>query len=108
MRRRPPERPGVPRRNSKRTTPSTLAKRVSSEPMPTLRPAANLVPRWRTSTEPAVTFSLAKAFTPRRWPWESRPLEEDPCDFVCAMGLGPRLDGFDEHFRQGLTVALEL
>ena len=42
----------------KATTPSALAKSVSSLPRPTLRPGRNLVPRWRTRTAPAST----------RWP----------------------------------------
>lgn len=42
---------------SKFTTPSTRANRVSSEPRPTLVPGSTAVPRWRIRIEPAVTVS---------------------------------------------------
>src|ERR1700760_3231984 len=36
---------------------------------------------------PPVTNSPAKAFTPRRCALESRPLEEEPPPFLCAIAL---------------------
>src|ERR1035438_6760815 len=96
--------------------------------MPTLIPALNLVPRWRTRMEPPVTCSPPNSFTPRRWEWESRPLRLEPTPFLCAMGiplqLGCRmiskrfsslafsrakklgLDGLDADFREALAMAL--
>src|SRR5882757_8654610 len=53
--------------------------------MPTLRPGQNLVPRWRTRILPASTASPPYFLTPRRRPSESRPLREEPPDFLCAM-----------------------
>src|SRR6516164_4328365 len=35
---------------------------------------------------PARTGSPPNFFTPSRWPGESRPLREEPPDFLCAMG----------------------
>ena len=71
--------------SSKRTTPETLAKRVSSLPMPTLSPGLKRVPRWRTRIDPPVTNWPSKRFTPSRCALESRPLREVPCPFLCAM-----------------------
>src|SRR5208282_2175592 len=71
--------------SSNLTKPATLANRVSSLPRPTLTPGLYLVPRWRTRMEPPLTNWPPKRFTPRRWPWESRPLTEEPPPFLCAI-----------------------
>ena len=47
---------------SNATLPSTSANKVQSRPVPTLLPATNLVPRWRTMMLPAVTNSPPKRF----------------------------------------------
>src|SRR6476660_925967 len=67
------------------TTPSILAKSVSSLPRPTFWPGLNFVPRWRTMIVPPVTVWPPNAFTPRCWELESRPLRLEPCPFLCAM-----------------------
>src|SRR6202035_634262 len=59
--------------------------------MPTLSPAKNLVPRWRIRMLPASTASPPNFLTPRRWPGESRPLRDEPPDFLCAMAFLLRL-----------------
>jgi hypothetical protein len=64
------------------TIPGIFANKVSSLPMPTLRPALNLVPRCRTKIDPPVTSWPAKRFTPRRWELLSRPLRELPTPFL--------------------------
>src|SRR5215510_1329941 len=61
------------------------ANRVWSLPVPTLRPACHLVPRWRARILPASTISPPADFRPSRRPAESRPLREDPPAFLCAM-----------------------
>src|SRR5208282_3004842 len=71
--------------SSNLTKPATLANRVSSLPRPTLTPGLYLVPRWRTRMEPPLTNWPPKRFTPSRWPWESRPLTEEPPPFLCAI-----------------------
>src|SRR5439155_25973363 len=53
--------------------------------MPTLSPAKNLVPRWRTMMLPAEIGCPPNIFTPSLWPGESRPLREEPPAFLCAM-----------------------
>src|SRR5215831_14184235 len=64
------------------TRPLINANKVWSRPMPTLRPACHLVPRWRAMMLPATTCSPPKIFMPKRWPAESRPLREDPPAFL--------------------------
>src|SRR6266581_2138803 len=82
-------RPLVLVRNS--TLPLIRAKSVWSLPIPTLRPACHLVPRWRAIMLPASTSSPPKIFSPRRCPAESRPLREDPPAFLCAIYRPPKL-----------------
>ena len=53
--------------------------------MPTLAPAWNLVPRWRTMIEPAGTTWPPNTLTPSIFGWESRPLRVEPPPFFCAM-----------------------
>src|SRR5919109_709539 len=53
--------------------------------MPTLAPAWNLVPRWRTRMLPARTSSVPNFLTPRRRPAVSRPLRDEPPAFLCAI-----------------------
>src|SRR6185437_6649058 len=77
------------------TLPVDIAKSVWSLPMPTWGPGWNVVPRWRTRIEPALTSSPPKALRPRRLLSESRPLRDEPPAFLCAMtnslGLGDRI-----------------
>src|SRR5712691_1086092 len=80
---------------SKATLPSTSANNVQSRPVPTLLPAKNLVPRWRTMMLPAVTNSPPKHFTPNRLLTLSRPLRTLPCPFLCAIHLCLDLRDFD-------------
>src|SRR5215475_10168487 len=87
---------------SNATTPSMRANSVQSRPMPTLSPAWNLVPTWRTRIEPAETRSPANRLTPRILGPESRPLRVEPCPFLCAMALS--LDRGDLHRRVVLTM----
>src|SRR5690242_18635238 len=61
------------------------ANRVWSLPVPTLRPACHLVPRWRARILPASTISPPVDFKPSRRPAESRPFREDPPAFLCAI-----------------------
>jgi hypothetical protein len=75
--------------SSNRTMPETLAKRVSSFPMPTLSPGFNGVPRWRTSIDPPETNWPSNRLTPSRCAFESRPLREVPCPFLCAISRFP-------------------
>src|SRR5829696_10546133 len=75
----------LPRERSKSTLPSTLAKRVSSEPLPTFCPGFTFEPRWRTIMLPAVTTWPPYAFTPSLLPAESRPLREEPPPFLLAI-----------------------
>src|SRR5262245_28179255 len=95
----------------KSTTPLTLANRVWSLPMPTLAPAWNLVPRWRTRMLPARTSSAPNFLTPRRRPAVSRPLRDEPPAFLCAMDQTPYparsggLDVGDAQHRLALPVA---
>ena len=63
-----------------------------SRPMPTFSPGQNFVPRWRTRMLPASTASPpellhAEALAGR----ESRPLREEPPDFLCAMAVARSL-----------------
>ncbi len=67
------------------TRPSHLAKRVSSLPLPTLRPGCIRVPRWRMMMLPAVTVLPAGDLTPSRRPSESLPFRELLDDFLCAI-----------------------
>src|SRR6202795_2841459 len=83
--------------------PGTFANSVSSLPRPTLSPGKNFVPRWRTRMEPPVTSSPPNRLTPRRCEFESRPLREEPCPFLCAMACLPG-DRGDLHLGEGLTV----
>src|SRR5208282_1078360 len=87
--------------SSNLTKPATLANRVSSLPRPTLTPGLYLVPRWRTRMEPPLTNWPPKRFTPRRWPWESRPLTEEPPPFLCAI---VRTSEFDFAYLDGSEV----
>src|ERR1700733_11388728 len=84
-----------PRRSPNFTAPSAVANSVSSPPMPTFLPGWNLVPRWRTMIVPAVTVLPPKAFTPRRWALESRPLRVDPPPLVFDMSGSALRDGGD-------------
>lgn len=77
----------LPPLDSKVTIPETLAKRVSSEPSPTFLPGLNLVPRCLTRMLPPVTNVPAKALTPSRFDWLSRPFRELPIPFLCAILL---------------------
>src|ERR671910_2396140 len=72
----------LPRERWKSTLPETLAKRVSSEPLPTFCPGCTLEPRWRTMMLPALTTWPPYAFTPSLLPAESRPLREEPPPFL--------------------------
>jgi hypothetical protein len=47
------------------------------------------VPRCREMMEPPVTNSPAKAFTPSRCAFESRPFVELPPPFLCAIAESP-------------------
>src|ERR1019366_8441496 len=69
------------------TTPSRVANSVSSPPRETPMPGWNLVPRWRTRIDPAVTAVPSNAFTPRRWAFESLPLRVDPPPLVFDISL---------------------
>src|SRR5512136_144924 len=99
-----------PPRCSTRTTPATLANRVSSPPRPTFLPGLKRVPRCRTRMLPPVTAWPENAFIPRRRPALSRPLRELPTPFLCAMissvrGGGPlRYDLRDPDLGQLLAV----
>src|SRR5262245_27667664 len=79
--------------------------------MPTLAPAWNLVPRWRTRMLPARTSSAPNFLTPRRRPAVSRPLRDEPPAFLCAIAQllsQARLRGLDigdAPHRLGLPVA---
>src|ERR1044071_242829 len=84
------------------TTPSIFENSVQSRPMPTLSPAWNLVPTWRTRIDPAVTASPANRLTPRIFGSESRPLRVEPCPFLCAMALS--LDRRDLH--RGVVLSM--
>src|SRR3990172_4693766 len=98
-----------------KTTPDTLAKRVSSLPRPTFLPGRNLVPRWRTRIEPPLTVSPPNAFTPSRWELLSRPFRELPWPFLCAISPST-FDCFDAErgvrlampFRASVALALLL
>src|SRR3984893_2890940 len=85
--------------------PAILAKSVSSLPRPTFSPGKNRVPRWRTRIEPPLTSCPPKRLTPRRCEFESRPLREEPCPFLCAMVLGS-FDSVDADFDHRLPVPL--
>jgi hypothetical protein len=74
-----------PLRWPNRTTPSTVANRVSSPPRRTLSPGWNLVPRWRTMIVPARTFVPVVTFTPSRCDAESRPFLEEAAPFFFDM-----------------------
>src|SRR5437868_8117189 len=74
--------------------------------MPALRPARNLLPRWRTTMLPAMTCSPPNFFRPSRLDSESRPLRVLPPAFLCAMALLG--DAGDLHFGEVLPVTLLL
>jgi hypothetical protein len=76
-----------PWRRPNRTTPSAVAKRVSSPPRRTLSPGWNRVPRWRTMIVPARTLVPVVTFTPSRWDAESRPFREEAAPFFFDIGL---------------------
>src|SRR6266568_3611735 len=96
-------RPLVLVRNS--TLPLIRAKSVWSLPIPTLRPACHLVPRWRAIMLPASTSSPPNIFSPRRCPAESRPLREDPPAFLCAIiGLRNSLALYLERIRDKIIT----
>src|ERR1700688_1647795 len=65
--------------------PVILANRVSSLPRPTFSPGFTRVPRCRTMMVPPGTICPPKALNPSRCAFESRPLREVPCPFLCAM-----------------------
>ena len=50
----------------------------------TFFPGKNLVPRWRTKTQPGWAFSPSNNLTPNLFDWESRPSRVDPAALVCA------------------------
>src|SRR5580693_3008136 len=56
---------------------------------------------------PASTCSPPNFFTPRRWPAESRPLREEPPDFLWAIGRSPYfgLAGLAAGFAAALGLA---
>src|SRR5258706_8935308 len=78
---------------------------VKSRPMPTFFPGWIRVPTWRTSILPARTVSPPKTFTPRLWPWLSRPLRELPPAFLCAIRAIPPL-GYFKDFERRLQLAV--
>src|SRR5262249_27823131 len=85
--------------SSKRTRPLTFAKIVSSLPRPALSPGRKRRPRCRTMMVPPLTRLPSCALTPSRCEFESRPLRELPCPFLCAIaescvgsGLGASCD----------------
>src|SRR5580704_10068627 len=57
--------------------------------MPSFAPGCHVVPRWRTRMLPPVTASPPNFFTPRRRPFESRPLRDEPPAFLCAIDQTP-------------------
>src|SRR5262245_57354872 len=63
------------------------------------------VPTCRTRMLPALASWPANIFTPRRWPWLSRPLRLLPCPFLCAMARRSRLDADHPHRGEHLTMA---
>src|SRR5581483_2302048 len=97
-----------PRREPNFTVPSAVAKSVSSPPRPTFWPGKNLVPRWRTMMEPAVTAVPSNSLTPRRCAVESRPLRVEPPPFVLDIAdlsrLPGRRDGGD--LQRGVVLAV--
>src|SRR5665213_247109 len=117
------KRPRLPR-SANFTRPVTLANKVSSDPMPTLRPGLILVPRWRMMIDPPVTSSPPKDFTPSRCALESRPFVELPPPFLCAIAESPSdfcpalagggvghavgLNGLDAHLGKVLPMPLQL
>src|SRR5918996_628318 len=67
------------------------------------------VPSCRPRMLPAGTFSPPNTFTPRRCAFESRPLRDEPCPFLCAMrnlrlGRGSLRDAGDLHLGVRLAV----
>src|SRR5215475_9970267 len=82
------------------------ANRVWSLPVPTLRPACHLVPRWRARVLPASTISPPVDFKPSRRPAESRPLREDPPAFLCAIVLSRTLAYSVHRFLDGIISLL--
>src|SRR5262245_34216439 len=96
-------RPCVPW-SSNFTRPAILAKIVSSLPRPALRPGRKRRPRWRTMIVPPVTRLPSWALTPRRCEFESRPLRELPCPFLCAMGALQK-NVLDAHARERGAMA---
>src|SRR5215212_6104799 len=80
--------------------------------MPTLLPAWNFVPRWRTMIEPAGTDWPPNTFTPSIFGWESRPFRVEPPPFFCAMVqislMGSGVDRTDFDLSEVLAMALPL
>src|SRR6185436_20905059 len=92
--------------SSNLTVPVTSANRVSSEPLPTLWPGLNLVPRCRTKIEPPSTLSPPNRFTPSRCAFESRPFRELPTPFLCAINPLQSAQITVDHrsYRRGRTI----
>src|SRR5688572_11050808 len=57
---------------------------------------------------PALIIWLPNTLTPSRWPAESRPLLDEPCDFVEAISTSLSGNGFNEEFGVVLPVPLRL
>src|SRR5579863_3449951 len=65
--------------------PVILANNVSSLPRPTFKPGFTRVPRCLTMIVPPGTSCPPKALNPSRCEFESRPLRDVPCPFLCAI-----------------------
>src|SRR5450631_1063762 len=83
--------------------------------MPTLGPAWNLVPRWRTMIEPAGMTCPPNTLTPSIFGCESRPLRVEPPPFFCAIRVLPeraapsgRVDRADADLGEILAMPLAL
>src|SRR5437764_8277 len=96
-----------PLRWPNRTTPSTVANRVSSPPRRTLSPGWNLVPRWRTMIVPARTFVPVVTFTPRRRDAELRPCREHPVAVDHEHGRQLDLAGVAEQLDREVLAFLD-
>src|SRR5882672_5182352 len=72
--------------DSNLTLPSIRLNRVKSRPLPTFWCSTQRAPRWRMMMPPARTDWPSLTFTPSRLDSESRPLEEEPPPFLCAIG----------------------
>src|SRR3970040_3053263 len=92
--------------------PEIFANSVLSLPMPTFSPGLYFVPHCRTMIEPPLTTCPAKALTPRRLLWLSRPFLELPTPFLCAMVSGPFFPGSTDpdlgHGKRGERLAMPL